>query len=151
MKYNFNKGVNRINTDARKYDEYKANFNTDIDDIIPMWIADMEFETCDEITKAIQEKLLVGNLGYDTLKGYYESIVNWMKKRHDLDISDIRKLYYKIKRASNSETDINKVKMYITQLQLNNGLSIRFYKSYLDLLEKMGKENKQKRQRTYHK
>lgn len=72
-------------------------------------------------------------------------------KRHDLDISDIRKLYYKIKRASNSETDINKVKMYITQLQLNNGLSIRFYKSYLDLLEKMGKENNQKRQRTYHK
>ena len=87
MKYNFNKGVNRINTDARKYDEYKANFNTDIDDIIPMWIEDMEFETCDEIIKAIQEKLLVGNLGYDTLKGYYESIVNWMKKRHDLDIT----------------------------------------------------------------
>ena len=72
-------------------------------------------------------------------------------KRQDLDISDIRKLYYKIKRASNSETDINKVKMYITQLQLNNGLSIRFYKSYLDLLEKMGKENNRKSQRTYHK
>ena len=72
-------------------------------------------------------------------------------KKHDLDISDIRKLYYKIKRASNSETDINKVKMYITQLQLNNGLSIRFYKSYLDLLEKMGKENNRKSQRTYHK
>lgn len=87
MKYNFNKGVNRINTDARKYDEYKANFNTDIDDIIPMWIADMEFETCDEITKAIQEKLLVGNLGYDTLNGYFEAVVNWMKKRHDLDIT----------------------------------------------------------------
>ncbi|MBP3907226.1 MAG: pyridoxal phosphate-dependent aminotransferase [Peptostreptococcaceae bacterium] len=87
MKYNFNKGVNRINTDARKYDEYKATFNTDIDDIIPMWIADMEFETCDEITKAIQEKLLVGNLGYDTLNGYFEAVVNWMKKRHDLDIT----------------------------------------------------------------
>jgi cystathionine beta-lyase len=87
MKYNFNKGVNRINTDARKYDEYKANFNTDIDDIIPMWIADMEFETCDEITKAIQEKLLIGNLGYDTLNGYFEAVVNWMKKRHDLDIT----------------------------------------------------------------
>ena len=41
--------------------------------------------------------------------------------------------------------------MYITQLQLNNGLSIRFYKSYLDLLEKMGKENNRKSQRTYHK
>ena len=72
-------------------------------------------------------------------------------KRHDLDISDIRKLYYKIKRASNSETDINKVKMYITQLQLNNGLSIRFYKSYLDLLEKMEKEKNRKTQRTFHK
>lgn len=86
-KYDFNKVINRLNTNAIKYDKYKENFNTDRDDIIPMWIADMDFETCDEITKALQEKITTGNLGYDTVAGYYEAIVNWMKKRHDLDIT----------------------------------------------------------------
>ncbi|MGL4797701.1 MAG: MalY/PatB family protein, partial [Paraclostridium sp.] len=86
-KYNFNKGVDRRNTNSIKYDKYKENFNTNRDDIIPMWIADMDFETCDEITKSLQEKLVTGNLGYDTVKGYYEAIVNWMKSRHSLDIN----------------------------------------------------------------
>ncbi|WP_270647652.1 MalY/PatB family protein [Paeniclostridium hominis] len=83
----FNKGVNRIGTNSVKYDKYKKNFNTDRDDIIPMWIADMDFETCDEITKALIKKVSTGNLGYDTVKGYKEAVVNWMKKRHDLGIN----------------------------------------------------------------
>lgn len=83
----FDEGVNRLNTNAIKYDKYKENFNTHRDDIIPMWIADMDFETCDEITKALQKKLTTGNLGYDTVSGYYEAIVNWMEKRHGLNIT----------------------------------------------------------------
>ncbi len=83
----FDEGVNRLNTNAIKYDKYKENFNTDKDDVIPMWIADMDFKTCDEITNAIQNKLTIGNLGYDTVNGYYEAIANWMKKRHDLNIN----------------------------------------------------------------
>lgn len=86
-KDSFNEGVNRIGTNAVKYDKYKANFNTDKEDIIPMWIADMDFQTCDEITKALQNKLVTGNLGYDTVDGYYESVVNWMKKRHNMDLT----------------------------------------------------------------
>ncbi|MEG2985540.1 MAG: MalY/PatB family protein [Peptostreptococcaceae bacterium] len=81
------KGINRLNTNAVKYDKYKENFNTDRDDIIPMWIADMDFETCDEITNALKNKLTKGNLGYDTVSGYYEAIVNWMEKRHSLNIN----------------------------------------------------------------
>lgn len=72
-------------------------------------------------------------------------------KDHNLDLTDIRRLYFKISRALSSEVDINNVKMYITQLQLDNGLGIRFYKSYLDLLEKMEKEKNRKPQRTFHK
>ncbi|EPZ62259.1 cystathionine beta-lyase PatB domain protein [[Clostridium] sordellii ATCC 9714] len=83
---NFDDGVNRINTNSVKYDKYKENFNTDKDDIIPMWIADMDFKTCDEITKALQTKLITGNLGYDTVNGYYEAVEDWMKKRHGLKI-----------------------------------------------------------------
>ncbi|CEO09633.1 MalY/PatB family protein [Paraclostridium sordellii] len=84
---NFDEGVNRINTNSVKYDKYKENFNTDKDDIIPMWIADMDFKTCDEITKALQTKLITGNLGYDTVNGYYEAVEDWMKKRHGLKIT----------------------------------------------------------------
>ena len=72
-------------------------------------------------------------------------------KDNNLDLTDIRRLYYKISRSTSSAVDINNVKMYITQLQLDNGLSIRFYKSYLDLLEKMEKEKRRKTQRTFHK
>lgn len=84
---NFDDGVNRINTNSVKYDKYKENFNTDKDDIIPMWIADMDFKTCDEITKALQTKLITGNLGYDTVNGYYEAVEDWMKKRHGFKIT----------------------------------------------------------------
>ncbi|GAA0103617.1 pyridoxal phosphate-dependent aminotransferase [Paraclostridium sordellii] len=84
---NFDEEVNRINTNSVKYDKYKENFNTDKDDIIPMWIADMDFKTCDEITKALQTKLITGNLGYDTVNGYYEAVEDWMKKRHGLKIT----------------------------------------------------------------
>lgn len=83
----FNEGVNRLGTNAVKYDKYKENFNTNEDDIIPMWIADMDFKTCDEITKALQNKLSTGNLGYDTVNGYYESVVKWMRNRHNVDIN----------------------------------------------------------------
>lgn len=86
-KDSFNEGVNRLGTNAVKYDKYKENFNTNEDDIIPMWIADMDFKTCDEITKALQNKLYTGNLGYDTVNGYYESVVKWMRNRHNVDIN----------------------------------------------------------------
>lgn len=86
-KDSFNEGVNRLGTNAVKYDKYKENFNTNEDDIIPMWIADMDFKTCDEITKALQNKLSTGNLGYDTVNGHYESVVKWMRDRHNVEIN----------------------------------------------------------------
>lgn len=86
-KDSFNEGVNRLGTNAVKYDKYKENFNTNEDEIIPMWIADMDFKTCDEITKELQNKLSTGNLGYDTVNGYYESVVKWMRNRHNVDIN----------------------------------------------------------------
>jgi len=47
MKYNFDKVVDRSNTYAVKYDERVRNFGTD--DLIPLWIADMDFETAQPI------------------------------------------------------------------------------------------------------
>lgn len=120
---------------------YLRNLNV-IQNLKPEQIAELEERIYDFGNKKLSEK---DKLTYEAnfLYAHY--------KTHDLDLTDIRRLYYKISKATSSEQDINSVKMFITQLQLNNGLGIRFYKAYLDLLEKMEKEKNRKQERTFHK
>lgn len=85
MDYNFDKIVNRKNTNSFKWDKLAARFGRD--DIIPMWIADMEFETPIEVSKTIKERANHGVYGYTfRSEGYHDAIKNWVKKRHDWDI-----------------------------------------------------------------
>jgi cystathionine beta-lyase len=85
MKYNFDEIIPRENTDCVKYDVRKAFFGTE--DVIPMWVADMDFRTPDFIIKAIRERLNHEILGYSIRnKSFNQSIVNWMQKRHGWDI-----------------------------------------------------------------
>lgn len=120
---------------------YLKNLNT-IQNFSPEQLEYLEEKTYEIGHKKLTEK---DKLTYEAnfLYAHY--------KGNNLDLSDIRRLYYKISRVGSSMIDINNVKMFITQLQLNNGLGIRFYKSYLDLLEKMAKEKNKKTQRTFHK
>ena len=67
------------------------------------------------------------------------------------DLTEIRKLYYKIRGIKGNKEELNKIKKYITKLQIDNSLPIRFYNSYLDLLEEIRKQNRRKTQRTFHK
>ena len=114
------------------------------------------------VIQALSEEQIVGledriyDIGHKRLSEkdkitYEANFLYAYYKDNNLDLTDIRRLYYKISRATSSDVDINNVKMYITQLQLDHGLSIRFYKSYLDLLEKMEKERSRKPERTFHK
>ena len=120
---------------------YLRNLNM-IHNLKPEQIAELEEKIYDFGDKKISEK---DKLTYEAnfLYAHY--------KANDLNLTDIRRLYYKISRATSSDSDINNVKMFITQLQLNNGLNIRFYKAYLDLLEKMKKEKSRNQERTFHK
>lgn len=81
MKYDFDKLFNRENTDSVKW-----NFTKKIlgyDDVIPMWIADMDFETVPEVKEAIIERAAQGIYGYsEIMDGYYDSIINWIERRH---------------------------------------------------------------------
>jgi len=81
MNYNFDEIINRENTSCLKYDLKSKYFNSS--DILPMWVADMDFKVPDCITEAIQKRLSHEIFGYsfhrDTI---YESIVNWIYKRH---------------------------------------------------------------------
>ncbi|NMM63963.1 pyridoxal phosphate-dependent aminotransferase [Clostridium sp. P21] len=85
MKYNFDEVINRDNTNSVKW-----NFNKDLfgcEDVIPMWVADMDFKTVPEVTEAIVKRASHGIYGYsERTDDYFDAVISWMKKRHDLDI-----------------------------------------------------------------
>lgn len=81
MKYDFDKIINRRNTNSVKWDSNEEK------DILPMWIADMDFKTVDPIIKALEKRVNHGIFGYaDIPKAYYEAEVNWWEKRHNFKI-----------------------------------------------------------------
>lgn len=87
MQYNFDEIVNRENTASVKYDLRKVIFEKE--DVIPMWVADMDFKTPDFIIKAIRERLDHEVLGYSIRpKSYFLSIINWLKRRHNWIIKE---------------------------------------------------------------
>lgn len=82
-KYNFESIIERKNTNSIKYD-----FNTERNmplDVLPLWVADMDFETAPEIKDAIINRVAHGIYGYTRPKqDFNHTLVEWMKKRHDL-------------------------------------------------------------------
>ncbi|MBA7575165.1 Cystathionine beta-lyase PatB [subsurface metagenome] len=85
MKYDFDKIISRENTDCVKYDYRKGYFGTK--DVLPMWVADMDFETPDFITNALRNRTEHPIFGYSIKPdAYYETQVSWMRKRHQWEI-----------------------------------------------------------------
>lgn len=85
MKYNFDKTVNRINNNSAKWNEMGKNFGKN--DLLPMWIADMDFETAPEILEEMKNKLDQKIFGYVSRPdSYYQSAIYWSKKRYNYDI-----------------------------------------------------------------
>jgi len=81
MKYDFDQICSRENTDCSKWDGREKVFGTD--DIIPMWVADMDFPTAKPIVEAIQERATHEFFGYtDPGKGLIEAIVERMEKKY---------------------------------------------------------------------
>lgn len=84
MKYDFDKIIDRTNNFSAKYDEMELKFGRK--DLIPMWIADMDFRTAEPIIDAIKERVEQGIYGYTSRPAsYYESVAKWMKKKHGWD------------------------------------------------------------------
>ena len=81
--YDFDRIIERKGTNSVKYDGDKAQ----VDGMIPMWVADMDFETLPEIKEVLVKRAEHGIFGYaaptDT---YYQSVINWMKDRHHFDV-----------------------------------------------------------------
>ena len=83
--YNFDEIIDRKNTFALKHDMTKAFFGTE--NVLPMWVADMDFKTPDFIINKIKKRLEHEVLGY-TFRGedFYNSVVNWIKNRHQWEV-----------------------------------------------------------------
>ncbi len=82
---NFEDKINRKNTNSIKWDGHEK-FKVH-PDAIPLWVADMDFKTLPEITRALNKQVDFGVYGYAfEPESYFESIIGWMKRRHHWDI-----------------------------------------------------------------
>ncbi len=81
MKYNFDEVIDRSRNRAAKYDERVKNFGTD--DVIPLWIADMDFKTAQPIIDACVKKAQEGIWGYTSRpETYFRAYADWQERRN---------------------------------------------------------------------
>ena len=87
-KFSFDEVVPRRGTDSVKWDTPAS------DDILPMWIADMDFRTAPCIREALRRRVEHGIFGYTKVpSSYYEAIVGWFSRRHGWTIDPDTILY----------------------------------------------------------
>lgn len=85
MPYNFDKIIERRGTNCIKYDRLEQFCGNA--EALPMWVADTDFRVPDFIMDAIRERAEHEVLAYSFRpESYHQSIIDWMKKRHDWDI-----------------------------------------------------------------
>lgn len=81
QRYCFDTPVNRRGTNCVKYDEMES------DDIIPLWVADMDFETAPAVIDAMRKRLEHGCFGYTHVpESYYQATIDWFQRRHSLHL-----------------------------------------------------------------
>ena len=86
MKFNFNEKVDRSKNHAAKWEEMGKKFGSN--DLLPMWIADMDIKTVPEVVEAIKEKAEQAIFGYVYRPdSYYETAAEWIEKKFDYKIS----------------------------------------------------------------
>jgi cystathionine beta-lyase len=85
IKYNFDKVVDRTTVDSVKYGLRKLMFNND--EVIPLWVADMDFETPDFIIKALKKRIDHPVFGYGFRSpDYNKTIVNWLLSQYQWNV-----------------------------------------------------------------
>ncbi|HJM36870.1 MAG: MalY/PatB family protein [Dehalococcoidales bacterium] len=81
MKYDFNQLINRRDTSCAKWDDVEAVFGSE--DILPMWVADMDFPIAKPITEALRKRTEHEIYGYtQTSPSVIEAVVNRMKRKY---------------------------------------------------------------------
>ncbi|MGL5617249.1 MAG: MalY/PatB family protein [Sarcina sp.] len=85
MNFNFDEIIDRSNNFSAKWSEMDKNFGSN--DLLPMWVADMDFKAAPCIIEGLKERLEQGIYGYTTRPdSYNQSIVNWLNDVHNWKI-----------------------------------------------------------------
>ena len=81
MKYDFDEIIPRRHTNSYKWDGATDS------NVLPLWVADMDFRTAPAITEALKQRVEHGIFGYTRVPDeYYEAVTAWFKRRHGWDI-----------------------------------------------------------------
>ena len=85
MQYHFDEIIDRKNTSAIKLEGLKEFWGRT--DLLPLWVADMDFATAPFVTEAIRKRCDNPVLGYTTKPdSYYQAIMSWVKNRYGLEV-----------------------------------------------------------------
>ena len=85
MKYDFDRVIDRTGTASVKFDGLKQYFGRT--DLIPMWVADMDFRVPDCVISSIRQRADHAIFGYPIITpGFYNSIIHWIQKRHGWEV-----------------------------------------------------------------
>lgn len=81
MKYDFDEVISRRGTLSYKWD------NATDAEVLPLWVADMDFRTSPAIIEALQRRVAHGIFGYTRVPdAYYQAVTNWFARRHGWNI-----------------------------------------------------------------
>lgn len=84
---NFDEQVNRVNTDSLKFD-FAARRGMP-EDVLPLWVADMDFKTSSIVLDELSKRIEHGIFGYtDTKERYAEAVAGWLKSHHGLEVKE---------------------------------------------------------------
>ena len=92
MKYNFDELVERRGTNCVKWDERpqvgeRSSGMSLSADVIPLWVADMDFKAAPAILEAVKKRAEHGVFGYNIVpESYYEAVISWFHRRHQWEI-----------------------------------------------------------------
>ena len=83
----FDKITDRRNTNCLKYDfAVKRGMP---EDVLPLWVADMDFQTSSYVQDALIKQAQHGIFGYsDGQESYFEAVKGWLKKHHDWEVQE---------------------------------------------------------------
>ena len=94
MKYDFDEQVERRGTHSVKWDELPREGMPPVDDLIPLWVADMDFKAAPAILEAVRKRAEHGVFGYTVVEDdYYKAVINWFQRRHHWTIRRSEILY----------------------------------------------------------
>lgn len=94
MKYDFDELIDRRGTGCVKWDESPREGMDHVSDLIPLWVADMDFKAAPAILEAVIRRAEHGVFGYTVVEEeYYEAVINWFQRRHNWRIHREEILY----------------------------------------------------------